>query len=94
MLTYLSCVVHGTWVKQAHAHAHTHTHTHTHTVPIQVQNVQAFVYYPMFSGRNVSALVTWDALTAVEGGGFVQNYTVQVFQNGRLLPPVSPTACS
>ena len=58
---------------------------------MQVQNVRVFVYFPMLSGRNVSALVTWDALTAMQGGGFVQNYTVQVFQNGQLLPEVSPT---
>ena len=46
----------------------------------------------MLSGGSVSALVTWDALTAMQGGGFIQNYVVQVFQNGQLLPEVSPTA--
>ena len=46
----------------------------------------------MISGRNVSALVSWDPLTAMQGGGFVQNYTVQVFQNGQLLSDVSLTA--
>jgi len=46
----------------------------------------------MLTGNDVSALVTWDALTASEGGGFVQNYTVQVFQDGQLLTNVSPSA--
>jgi len=69
-----------------------HKHTHTLTVPAQVQNVQVFVYFPMLTGNDVSALVTWDALTASEGGGFVQNYTVQVFQDGQLLTNVSPSA--
>ena len=71
-----------------------HSQTHTLTVPAQVQNVQVFVYFPMLTGDDVSALVTWDALTASEGGGFVQNYTVQVFQDGQLLSNVSPSACS
>ena len=67
-----------------------HSQTHTLTVPAQVQNVQVFVYFPMLTGDDVSALVTWDALTASEGEGFVQNYTVQVFQDGQLLSNVSP----
>ena len=70
-----------------------HSKTRTVTVPAQVQNVQVFVYFPMLTGDDVSALVTWDALTASEGGGFVQNYTVQVFQGGRLLKNVSSSAC-
>ena len=64
------------------------------TVPEQVQNVQVFVYFPMLSGDNISALVTWDALTASQGQGFVQNYTVQVFQDGQLLTNVSFSACT
>ena len=71
-----------------------HSQTRTLAVPVQVQNVQVFVYFPMLTGDDVSALVIWDALTANEGGGFVQNYTVQVFQNGQLLSNVSPSACS
>jgi len=48
----------------------------------------------MLTGDDISALVNWDALTASEGGGFVQNYTVQVFQNGQLLSNVSSSVCS
>ena len=59
---------------------------------MQVQNVRVFVYQPMISGGDVSALVSWDPLTAMQGGGFVQNYVVQVFQNGQLLSDVSLTA--
>ena len=82
--------------KQTHTHVHmnVHSQTHTLTVPVQVQNVQVFVYFPMLTSNDVSALVTWDALTASQGGGFVQNYTVQVFQDGQLLTNVSPSACS
>ena len=83
--------------KQTHTHihmnVHAQTHTHTLTVPAQVQNVQVFVYFPMLSS-DVSALVTWDSLTSSEGGGFVQNYTVQVFQDGQLLTNVSSSGCS
>ena len=71
-----------------------HSQTHTLTVPAQVQNVQVFVYFPMLTDDDISALVTWDALTASQGGGFVQNYTVQVFQDGQLLSNVSSSACS
>ena len=77
-----------------HMNVHAQTHTRTLTVPAQVQNVQVFVYFPMLTSNDVSALVTWDTLTASEGGGFVQNYTVQVFQDGQLLTNVSSFACT
>jgi len=83
---------------QTNAYTHTHefacTNTPTLTVPVQVQNVQVFVYFPMLTGDDVSALVTWDTLTASEEAGFVQNYTVQVFQDGQLLTNVSSSACT
>ena len=88
------------WLSHMHMHARTHMYMHmciyihTLTVPEQVQNVQVFVYFPMLSGDDVSALVTWDALNASQGQGFVQNYTVQVFQDGQLLTSVSLSACS
>ena len=46
---------------------------------LQVQNVRVYVYFPVRGGSNVTALVVWDRLSAVEAGGGVDNYTVRVF---------------
>ena len=46
---------------------------------MQIQNVRAYVYFPFREGFDVTALVVWDGLSAMEAGGVVDNYTIRVF---------------
>ena len=48
------------------------------SVPQQVQILEVYVYYPIRTGNQVTALVVWEGLSRVEAGGRVTEYMVTV----------------
>ena len=50
---------------------------------MQVMNVRVYVYHPILDdSTNITALVVWDALTEIEAGGVVDNYSVVIQDDG------------
>ena len=52
-------------------------------VPGKVMNVRVYVYNPVLGDdETITALIVWDALTAEEAGGVVNQYSVSIQEVG------------